>query len=164
MIYEIIPESYKKYNLVQSNQVLGSLNYSSWFNIAKVALEINTLGIFEITRKSSWKSDFYVSKNNKKILEFTFSWNNLLKVTSCLNEEQVVFKLVRKGFWGNKFLLLDENNNEICIILPQSKWKNFKTIYKIEEINTDFYLEKEVLYLSLIHCIVQINAMTAAVI
>lgn len=72
MIYEIIPESYKKYNLVQSNQVLGSLNYSSWFNIAKVALEINTLGIFEIVRKSSWKSDFYVSKKPSKNFRIHF--------------------------------------------------------------------------------------------
>ena len=101
-------------------------------------------------------------QDEKAVLEFSFKWNGSVHISSCFEEQTQKYILKRKGFWNTDYLLIDENNTEICTIKSNFNWRKFKTSYEINVLNNKDSVQDQVLYLSLIHCTILISTMAAA--
>ncbi|WP_338378581.1 hypothetical protein [uncultured Flavobacterium sp.] len=162
MTFKVEPITSKEYHLIQSNLLKGSLVYTNWFSISKATISIKNLGDFYVAKKSTWKSDFYIMQNDSAVLEFTFNWKGTVQITSHFEKEIKKNVLKRKGFWNTDYLLIDENNTEICTIKSNFNWRKFKTSYEINVLESTDSMQDQVLYLSLIHCTILIRVMAAA--
>ncbi|MBF02919.1 MAG: hypothetical protein CMP76_06445 [Flavobacterium sp.] len=156
-------ESCNTYNLIHNHSVLGEMDYKGWFNSNYPSFFINGSGNFIIKKPSIWKSNFSIYNGNQKILSSLFQWNGsvLLKLFNQSNVE--VFKLKRKSVWKSNYVLLNEKGNELLFIYCQYQWKIWKTKYYIQENTTFTSNNKEILYLTLIHCIINLKNRAAAV-
>ncbi|MCO6162752.1 MULTISPECIES: hypothetical protein [unclassified Flavobacterium] len=163
MEYFVMAESCNTYNLIHNHSVLGEMDYKGWFNSNYPSFFINGSGNFIIKKPSIWKSNFSIYNGNQKILSSLFQWNGsvLLKLFNQSNVE--VFKLKRKSVWKSNYVLLNEKGNELLFIYCQYQWKIWKTKYYIQENTTFTSNNKEILYLTLIHCIINLKNRAAAV-
>lgn len=163
MEYFVMAESCNTYNLIHNHSVLGEMDYKGWFNSNYPSFFINGSGNFIIKKPSIWKSNFSIYNGNQKILSSLFQWNGsvLLKLFNQSNVE--VFKLKRKSVWKSNYVLLNEKENELLFIYCQYQWKIWKTKYYIQENTTFTSNNKEILYLTLIHCIINLKNRAAAV-
>ena len=75
----------------------------------------------------------------------------------------IVFKLKRKSIWKSNYSLLNEEGKELLFISCQYQWKIWKTKYYIQENTTFTSNNKEILYLTLIHCIINLKNRAATV-
>lgn len=162
MTFKVEPINSKEYHLIQSNLLKGSLVYQNWFCISKAKISIKNLGDFLVAKKSTWKSDFYIIQNDLVVLEYTFNWKGTFQITSHFEKDIKKYNLKRKGFWKTDYLLIDENNTEICAIKSEFNWRKFKTSYEINVLDNNDSMQNQVLYLSLIHCIILIRALAAS--
>ena len=163
MNFRVEPKENKRYLLVDSISNRGSITYKNWFSVSKAKIEINPSKEFYTSKKSIWKSDFYIMQDEKAVLEFNFSWNGSVHINAYFDEQTKKYVLKKKGFWSSDCLLMDDNNHQICTIIPEYKWKNFKTSYQINSFSPLASIENDVLLLSIIHCITLINIMAVAV-
>lgn len=163
MNFKVEPLNNKKYHLVASNVFKGSIVYPNRYSISKAKILLKSSEEFYTSKKSNWKSDFYIMQGDKAVLEFNFSWNGSVQISSYFEKQTQKYLLKRKGLWNSDYLLINEKNDQVCSIKPEFKWKNFKTSYQINILNDTDFTENEVLFLSIIHCIILINTMAAAV-
>lgn len=162
MDFKVEPINNKRYNLIKSNTSIGSIIYPNWFSISKAKIILKSSEEFYTSKKSNWKSDFYIMQDEKAVLEFSFKWNGSVHINSYFEEQTKKYILKRKGFWNSDYHLTDEQNKEILSIKPEFKWKNFKTSYQINGLHEINGIENNVMCLSIIHCIKLINIMAAA--
>lgn len=162
MNFRVEPITNREYHLIQSELVKGSLVYQSWFSISKAKIWLKSFGEFYAAQKSIWKSDFYIMQNDKAVLEFNLNWRGSVQINSYFKEKTQKYILKRKRFWNTNYLLIDENNTEICMVTSEFNWKKFKKSYQINSLSNKDSMPNEVLCLSLIHCIILINTRAAA--
>lgn len=162
MNFKVEPSNNKRYDLINSNAFIGSIVYPNYFSISKARLVMKSSEEFYTSKKSNWKSDFYIMHDEKAVLEFNFSWKGSVHISSYFEEKTKKYILKRKGLWNSDYQLIDEYNKELFSITPEFKWKNFKTTYKIKVLHEIDSIENNVLCLSIVHCIKLINTMAAA--
>lgn len=161
MNFKVEPINNKRYDLIRSNNTSGSIIYQNLFSISKAKIILDSTEEFYTSKKSNWKSDFYVMHNEKAVIEFNFSWNGSVHISSYSEEQTKKYVLKRKGFWNSDYVLINEKNGLVCSVKPEFKWKKFKTSYHINILNDIDFAQYDVLFLSIIHCIILINTMAA---
>lgn len=162
MDFKVEPINNKRYDVIKSNTSIGYIVYPNWFSISKAKIILKSSKEFYTSKKSNWKSDFYIMQGDKAVLEFNFSWKGSVYISSYFEEQTKKYILKRKGFWNSDYHLTDTYNKELFSIKPEFKWKSFKTSYQINGLNDTDFIQNEVLCLSIIHCIILINIMAAA--
>lgn len=163
MEYFVMAESCNTYNLIHNHSVLGEMNYKGWFNGNKPTFFINDSVNFILKKTSIWKFDFSIFKKNQKILSAIFQWNGSVHLKLYDESKTEVFKLKRKSIWKSNYSLLNEEGKELLFISCQYQWKIWKTKYYIQENTTFTNTNKEILFLTLIHCIINLKNRAAAV-
>ncbi|NJM79065.1 MAG: hypothetical protein HC854_04435 [Flavobacterium sp.] len=134
------------------------MNFKNWYNYSTPEFKIKNGGNYSIEKPSIWKLDFIIKKNTTIKLEFNFSWNSLITIISHENGTVKRFQLKRQSIWKPNYLLTNDSNQQLCCITSQFSWKNWKTNYQIIENEIFPVIEDiEILYLSIIHCIVMKN-------
>jgi hypothetical protein len=98
MSFKIEPVNNKKYDLVESNVFKGSIVYQNWYSISKAKILLKSSEEFYTSKKSNWKSDFYIMHGDKAVLEFNFSWNGSVHISSYFDEQTKKYILKEKGF------------------------------------------------------------------
>lgn len=161
MDFKVEPINNKRYDLIKSNTSIGSILYQNLFSVSKAKIILQSTEEFYTSKKSNWKSDFYIMQDEKAVLEFSFKWNGSVHISSCFEEQTQKYILKRKGFWNSDYVLINEKNDIVCSIKPEFKWKKFKTSYHINILNDIDFTQYDVLFLSIIHCIILINTMAA---
>ncbi|WP_130735611.1 hypothetical protein [Flavobacterium sp. J27] len=162
MKYLVIAESFKKYNLVCNNSILGTMTYKGWLNTQSPSFTRQNEKSFKVEKPSIWKSNFKISIANQVLFEFLFKWNGKIEIKVYRDNvvETIILKLTH--FWKSKYGLLDESGKEIVTISSKYNWKTWKTNYTLTE-NVSFHHDyKEIVYLSAIHCIIILKNRAAA--
>ncbi|VXC22924.1 conserved hypothetical protein [Flavobacterium sp. 9AF] len=162
MEYLVTTEGFKKYNLILNNSILAKMNYIGWLNSTHPSFDINNKKNYLLDKPSMWKSNFKIVSFNQVILEFNFRWNGNITIKWNDNNHVKIVTLRLQSIWKSNYVLYNETGNEILIIKCKYDWKTWKSNYTITESTNLISNHKEVLYLSLIHCIITLKNMAAA--
>lgn len=158
MQYLVIAKNYKKLILSKEESIVAEMSYKSWYNYSTPDFKIKNGGNYSIEKPSIWKLDFKIKKSTNLLFEFNFSWNTAVTIISHENGATKRLQLKRKSRWKSNYILSDDSNHQLCTISSEFSWKTWKTNYSISESVTNPISEhKEILYLSIIHCIIMLN-------
>lgn len=156
--YKIISQNYRKYNLIHNSSIIAQLSYEKWYNHNNPKISIENKTNCSIEKMNIWKSNFKAKIKDKVILEFIFGWNSIIKINYIENEI-----LKKESFWNSNYIILDGLENQICKIETKYTWRNWKTNYIITNYNFPYTENKELIYLTIIHCIILLNISASAV-
>jgi len=161
MEYLVRAESFKKYNLIVNNSISGEMTYLGWFNSHNPSFKIKNKNTYRIEKPSIWKTNFKVISLNQVVLECNFKWNGHVIIQLYENDEVKKMTLKLQSIWKSNYIVFNELGNEILKVECKYSWKNWKTNYNIHEHINFATSNKEILYLSLIHCIIVLKNMAA---
>ncbi len=158
MEYLVTSENYKKLILSKEESIVAEINYKSWYNYTNPELKIKNGGNYSIEKPSIWKLDFKIKKSTNLLFEFNFSWNTSVTIISHENGTIKRFQLKRESIWKSNYILTDDSSRQLCRVTSKFSWKTWKTNHElIENGSIPTSEHKEILYLSIIHCIIMLN-------
>ena len=130
----------------ENQQHLGKIEYQKWYSFDT---KISTpQGNSTVKMEGFWKSKIVqYDQNNKEITNVKQTWTGFI----FKKENSQEFLLSWKGFWGNRFVLMDPYKRELITFEMKFEWKKFNSNYEIKiadgvEFSNDFIL-------LIIHCI-----------
>jgi hypothetical protein len=158
MQYLVTTENYKKLILSKGGSIVAEMNYKSWYNYSTPELKSKNSGSFYVEKPSIWKLDFKIKKGANLLFEFNFNWNTSVTIIFYENDAIKRLQLKRESIWKSNYILIDDSSRQYCRVSSKFSWKTWKTNYDLIEngiIPTSEH--KEILYLSIIHCIIMLN-------
>ena len=107
---------------------------------------------YELKPKGFWNSKIELKEGPDILLEFKMGWEGIvIKTYFGHSEKHYILKL--KGLLSSKFILYDEDDQELMVAETDFKWKKFILEYNIETSDTfDRYDHKNLLLLTVLHC------------
>ncbi|WP_240625461.1 hypothetical protein [Spirosoma pollinicola] len=134
------------------NEKIGELIYQKWYSFAAKILMTNGKE-YQLEPRGFWESTIELKEGEAILLEFKMGWKGIVIKTYFDNEEKH-FLLKLKGLLSNKFVLLDDNNEELMVAETDFKWSKLNFDYTIETTqNFDNFTNEKLLLLSVLHCI-----------
>ena len=112
---------------------------------------------FAVARSSSFESYKPTDVTNENDFCVPAS-DSSITIISLENGVIKRLQLKRKSIWKSNYVLVDESSRELGVISSSFSWKTWKTNYEILQ-NDSFSISEhiEILYLSIIHCIIMLN-------
>jgi len=112
------------------------LKYQNWFSSkAYSKFEGNEI---EIKPKNIWCSKFDIFKNKHDKGDIIFNWKGNI-IIRIINDEdkEYSYLLKSKGFWKQRFELINEKEDLIFILQPSINWRKLSYNYEIESISNE---------------------------
>ena len=143
-------------------QKVGELVYKKWYSFsAEIQLTDGTK--YQLEPTGFWDSKIELKDDTQTLLEFKMGWKGII-IKTLFNDSEEVFLLKLKGLLSNKFVLLDTNDEELMAAETSFKWSKFNFDYNIETTPVfDNFENKELLLLTILHCINYYITIVAAV-
>jgi len=150
MIYQIRQVKNRVYNLKQSENSLGTLEFTKW-NSSNAT--VNLLGgKIKFIKKGFWSANYFIIQEDQLLGKITSNWkgqfiihllkhpttypNNLDTVKE--NSYQTTLIIRSKGFFKMSYEIYKDGSIEpTTLITPKSKW--FKTNYDLEFLQPDSF-------------------------
>ena len=140
------------FTLTFDNEKIGELIYQKWYSFAAEIL-MNNGKEYQLEPKGFWDSTIELKEGEATLLEFKMGWKGIIIKTYFDNEEKH-FLLKLKGLLSNKFVLLDDKNEELMVAETDFKWSKLNFDYTIETTqNFDNFTNEKLLLLTVLHCI-----------
>ncbi|MBX2887351.1 MAG: hypothetical protein KF829_01740 [Ferruginibacter sp.] len=148
--------------LALDKRILGELNYKKWYSFnADIVLANNRK--YNLESKGFWDTTIELHDGLKTLLSFRMGWEGII-IETFFGEEEQVFLLKLKGLFSNKFVLLNQDNEELMVAETIFNWRKLNFNYNIETPqNFDDSDKNSLLLLTVVHCInYYITIITAA--
>ncbi len=150
--YKVTSTDSLNFNLTFENKKIGELLYEKWY-ASKAILKMSNGDKFQLEPKGFWESKIELKEKEKTLLEFKLGWNGIIIKTS-LNDTEENYLLKLNGLIKSNFILTDTKNSELLVAEISSKPDNLNYNFNIETTREfDKFSNKEVLILTIIHCI-----------
>ncbi|ADB36124.1 hypothetical protein [Spirosoma linguale] len=142
----------RNFILTFDNEKLGELIYQKWYSFAAEILMSNGKE-YTLEPKGFWDSTVELKEGEVTLLKFKMGWKGIIIKTYFDNEEKH-FLLKLKGLLGNKFVLLNNENEELMAAETDFKWSKLNFDYTIETSpKFDNFSNEKLLLLTVLHCI-----------
>lgn len=142
----------RNFILTSDNQEIGELIYEKWYSFhAEILMNDGTKCQLEPT--GFWNSKIELKDDTQTLLEFKMGWKGIvIKILSAKNEDTYLLKM--KGLLSSKFVLIDTDDEELMVVETNFKWSKLTFDYNIETTqNFDNFDNKELLILTILHCV-----------
>lgn len=151
----------KNFHLVSNNKALGELIYKKWYSFDAEIVKPEGES-YRLEPKGFWDSKVELKDNTSTLLEFKMGWKGII-IRSLLNGREETFLFKFRGLLSNRFSLLDTNNEELLVAETSFNWSKITFDYSIETTQIfDDFDNKELLLLTIVHCINYYMTMVAA--
>lgn len=142
----------QNFNLILNNQKLGELIYKKWYTFNAEILMFNNTK-YSLESNGFWNSTIELKDETKTLLEFKMGWKGI-EIKTFFNQKEHTFLLQLKGLLSSKFVLIDTESRELMVAETDFKWNKLNYDYNIETSQDfDHFENKEVLLLTILHCI-----------
>jgi hypothetical protein len=145
----------KHYVISNGEQELGSLIYPKWYSFdAQVSLANGKAYYFK--SKGVWqnKIELWDQDNNLSDINYKMGWTGMV-IDCVINGIPRSFMHKHKGLMGNKYVLIDEEKNELLSLEAKYKYKGLNLSIN-QTIQTDELFESmnnnNLLLFTVIHC------------
>ncbi len=139
MNYFIRQEKNREFIVEKDSRPIYKLKFPSWSSRNAVAQL--TDGELKFTKKSFWKNEYILTKNDQPLGKITSNWKGHLfihlldqpeLVPSDMDKEKyITYRLKTKGVFKQRYELLQNQTSQALITLhPKSNW--FKMNYQVE--------------------------------
>ena len=124
-----IPKTRNSYELLENNEVKGTLTYKGMFN-ASADFHTTENGnhslkwIFALITKK-----FRITQNDKETIKLKMNWKGDSTITM---ENGIEYKIISKGFFKRKYFIENQESKELIEILQKYNWKRWNYEYEIE--------------------------------
>ena len=143
-------------------QKVGELVYKKWYSFS-AEIQLTDGSNYQLEPTGFWDSKIELKDDTQTLLEFKMGWKGII-IKTLFNDSEEVFLLKLKGLLSNKFVLLDTNDEELMAAETSFKWSKFNFDYNIETTPVfDNFENKELLLLTILHCINYYITIVAAV-
>jgi hypothetical protein len=137
--------------LTFENEKVGELVYKKWYSFDAEILMTDGKK-FQLEPKGFWDSKIELKEEAETLLEFKLGWKGIVIKTFFDNNEKH-FLLKLKGLLSNKFILIDNDNEEYLVAETDFKWSKLNFDYNIEITQKFDNLDnKEIILLTILHC------------
>jgi len=126
-------KSQKSYELIENNEVKGTLTYKSMF---KASADIHTVN--DGNHSLKWHFGFLVAKykitqNDRETIKLKMNWKGHFFITL---ENGIEYKFVSKGFFKRRTFIENQESKELIEISQKYNWKRWNYEYEIENSET----------------------------
>jgi hypothetical protein len=125
-------KSKKSYELIQNNEVKGTLTYKSMFNYS-ADIRTSTDDNHAIKRVFSWFAKFKITQDDIEKIKLKMNWRGHF---SIIMENGVEYKIITKGIFKIRTFLKNQENNELIEIKAKFNWKRWRYEYEFENSET----------------------------
>lgn len=140
------------FKLTLDDIYIGKLKYDKWYSFkAEILLADNSH--YRLEPKGFWDSKIELQKDGKKLLEFEMGWKGIV-IKTLFNSIERKYLLKLTGLLSSKFVLINTDEETLLAVHADFKWTSFNFDYRIETSNEfDHFEDKEILLLTILHCI-----------
>jgi len=138
--------------LTIEGQQAGELIYKKWYSFnAEIILSDGS--IYQLNPKGFWDATIELKKDSDILLEFKMGWKGIM-IKTFFNNKEETYLLKLNGLLSSKYVLVDTNQNVLMVTEIDFKWNKLRYDYNMETSETfDSFNEKELLLLTILHCI-----------
>jgi hypothetical protein len=142
----------QNFTLASDNNKIGELIYKKWYSFEAEILMADGK-IYQLEPKGFWDSKIELKDGDETLLEFKMGWKGIV-IKTYFDKKEMHFLLKLKGLLSNKFILLNNENEELLVAETDFKWSKLNFDYIIEtNQNLDNFDNKKLLLLTVLHCI-----------
>jgi hypothetical protein len=117
----------KNFELFENTKKLGRLTYKNWFSTS-AEIEVDKVSSYEIKPKDMLGVAFSLHKDNIEVATLKMNLNGQM-VFAFKDEQGYVFK--RKSMLNSKYIIENNNGQELIRFMPSFDWRNLKYSYDI---------------------------------
>lgn len=142
-------DSYK-FNVMSDNIKVGDLVYKKWYSFEADILMADG-SKFQLRPKGFWDSKVELTDESTTLLEIKMGWKGIV-IKTYFDRQEKHYLLKLKGLLGDKFILIDDKNQEFMRTESDFKWKTLNYEYSIETTESfDRLGYRNLLLLALVH-------------
>ncbi|MCB9032955.1 MAG: hypothetical protein H6553_03880 [Chitinophagales bacterium] len=142
----------KNFSLISDNEKIGELIYKKWYSFDAEILMTDGKK-YQLEPKGFWDSKIELKEQNETLLEFKMGWKGIL-ITTYFDKKEKHYLLKLKGLLSSKYILLNNDNEELMVVETKFKWTKLNFDYNIETTQNFDHLDNEkLLVLTVLHCI-----------
>ena len=127
-----IPQKRNTYELLENNQVKGTLTYKSIFTYS-ANIQTSTNDNHAIKRIFSWFAKFKITQDDIEKIKLKMNWRGHF---SIIMENGIEYKVISKGILKIRTFLKNQENNELIEIKSKYNWKRWRYKYEFENSET----------------------------
>lgn len=119
MEYNAISQN-TSFEIKAGSQILGKLTYGNWF---KFNAEMEIAGEkYDVEPKGFWKKNIEIKNDAEIIADIKMNWDGdlIIRMKSSGKEEKFVLK--HSGFIKEKFILTNDQNEDLLIFKASYRW------------------------------------------
>jgi hypothetical protein len=150
--YNAKSDKTQHFSLTKGASTLGELTYKDWFSFESTIVLANK-ELFHIKPKGLWGTTIELKQAAVTLLHFTMDWKGNIIISTIFQNQPRDFVFKQKGILRNEYVLTDSEHQELLVLQPDFKWKEFDYDYTIQ--TTDAFEDlpsKELLLLVIVHC------------
>lgn len=145
----------KNFSLISDNKEVGELLYKKWYSF-EAEIVLTNGQQYQLESKGFWDSKIELKQGDEVLLDIKMGWKGIV-IKNYFDKKEKHFLLKQKGLLGNKFVLIDENEEPFMVAESNFKWNKLNFDYQIETNRSfDFFTDndnKNLLLLTVLHCI-----------
>lgn len=139
-----------KFYVVSDNIKVGNLVYKKWYSFEADILMPDGKR-FQLRPKGFWDSKVELTDGSKTLLEIKMGWKGIV-IKTYFDQQEKHYLLKLKGLLGDKFILIDDSNQELMRAKTDFKWRTLNYEYSIETTESFDHLGyRNLLLLALLH-------------
>jgi len=133
------------FQLTENNQVLSEILYEDLYFL-KAEIKVSDTEAYIVKPVGLFQTSISVTSNGTEIAKLVMNWSGNI-VISCRDEKNYVLKLNK--FFRGKYIIENENRENIIQLTPKFNWKEFHYHYDISSNISNDHYSKDPLFLSL---------------
>ena len=127
----------KEYVLTADDDTfLGSLKYENW-SYTKAEITTQFGEFFHIRPQGFWGTSIGISKGDAEYATLKMNWKGNVVIDLLENGVGTDYLLKLNSMWKSQYALVNRQEKEILILVPDYKWKKGHYDFKID-VNPDF--------------------------
>jgi hypothetical protein len=159
--YKANSTNLRNFSLTLDNQPVGELIYKKWYSFTAEILMPNGAK-YDLEPKGFWESKIELKDGTNTLLEFKMGWRGIV-IKTFFNNKEASFLLKASGLLSRKFVLLNRDKEELLAAETDFKWSKLNYDYNIETTEEfERFDQKELLLLTILHCINYYMTLVAA--
>jgi hypothetical protein len=146
-----LPKNWKNYDLIQYEELKGSLRYEGLFTHS-AHIQIKANEAYNINSKFAWFDPrFEITQNEKVLGQMRMNWKSEVSITLPDANTQ---KVVSKGIFSKTYFIENQDTGERNEIRRRLNWRKLRYAYEIADSNAAHY---ELTCLLAVHAIKSID-------
>ena len=132
-----LPKNWKNYDLIQNEELKGSIRYTKLFFLQYGQIQINDTEPYKIISKFAWFNPrFEITQNQTAVGQMRMNWKNEVSITLPDASAQ---KVISKGFFSKTYFIENQNTGERIEIKRKLNWSKLRYAYEIADSTSAHY-------------------------